>query len=85
MLRLNYSSMRATLENNYGCIYIGSVAPPPYCSEMDMPDTYRTPEGKYFSVSQPEDNGFYHDFILAMLIEKHELKLISAVYVVNKD
>lgn len=87
MPKLTYAAMRSTLENNYGCKNMGSVLPPPYRSEMDMPDTYRSPDGDFFSLSQPEDDGglHYHDFILPMLIEKYELVLINKAQVVNQE
>jgi hypothetical protein len=76
--------MQASLVNIYGCKYEGSAVAPPYCSEMDMPDYYRAPDGKPFSVPQP-DGLHYDDFILPMLIEKHDLQVVNSAYAVNED
>lgn len=85
MTKLTYAAMKAALENNYGCKYLGSISPPPYCSDMDMPDSYRSPDGQYFSVPQPTDGPHYHDFVLPMLVEKYKLKIINAAYIATRE
>ncbi len=81
---LNYEGLKAYLIEACKCTYEGKVFPPPYTSEDDMPDLYKSPKGVVFLVPLPnQDNGLYDDFIIDEVLLRNQLS--PALYSIENE
>ena len=79
-------SLREALEMTYDCKYVGQLLAPPYTDQDDIPDQFRTPDGRVFNVPQPSAKaGKYYQWVVDDVISDNKLQIINTAYIVSNN